>query len=267
MNDYINSTKHKKQFDLASKLGRKRIQELTNERIIEYNKNPKLCITCNGPIEYKKKNTNKFCSSSCSATYTNTGRIRSKESKLKTSNSLMGRPSPNKGKRWIKTQDGKLDECGEHTNIEYNKCKICNDAFVSIKRYPSNLTCSKKCRVYAQIGIRTYQNGSRKPVWFFNPYENKKVLLESSWEVKVAENLIERDIEWIRPKPIKWVDGNDKEHFYFPDFYLSKQDVYLDPKNPYCMNKDKEKMSIVEKKIKIIYGSLEKINNYIASVV
>jgi hypothetical protein len=38
---------------------------------LEYNKAPKLCKNCEEPIPYEKKNTNKFCSSSCSVTYSN----------------------------------------------------------------------------------------------------------------------------------------------------------------------------------------------------
>jgi hypothetical protein len=41
---------------------------------IDYNKNPKLCKQCDTAIPYEKRKTNKFCSSSCSATYSNTRR-------------------------------------------------------------------------------------------------------------------------------------------------------------------------------------------------
>lgn len=39
-------------------------------RIIEYNKNPKQCITCNSVISYDKRRT-KFCSHRCAAIYNN----------------------------------------------------------------------------------------------------------------------------------------------------------------------------------------------------
>lgn len=41
---------------------------------LEYNNSPKLCEHCSNPIPYEKRNTNKFCSSSCSATYSNSRR-------------------------------------------------------------------------------------------------------------------------------------------------------------------------------------------------
>jgi hypothetical protein len=41
---------------------------------MEYHSNPNLCKQCLSPISYEKRNTNKFCSSSCSATYSNSRR-------------------------------------------------------------------------------------------------------------------------------------------------------------------------------------------------
>ena len=53
----------------AGKLGSlKLIENLLNT----YNNNPKLCTNCKNPLYYKKRH-NKFCSSSCSATYNNIG--------------------------------------------------------------------------------------------------------------------------------------------------------------------------------------------------
>lgn len=83
-------------------------------------------------------------------------------------------------------------------------------------------------------------------------------MLESSWEVKVAEKLDQLKIKWIRPKPLKWVDNN-KTRYYFPDFYLPDYNLYLDPKNPYCMDKDIKKMKYFEDKINIVYGDIYKV--------
>ena len=81
-------------------------------------------------------------------------------------------------------------------------CKICNKPFV-VRSFSSKKTCNEQCRVIASTKARTYQNGSKKPSWYFNRQENKKVLLESSWEVRIAELLDELNIRWIRPKTIK----------------------------------------------------------------
>lgn len=41
---------------------------------LKYDKNPKLCKQCLCPLPYEKKNTNTFCSSSCSAIYFHSNR-------------------------------------------------------------------------------------------------------------------------------------------------------------------------------------------------
>jgi hypothetical protein len=100
-------------------------------------------------------------------------------------------------------------------------------------------------------------------------YQNKwygQIVLESSWEKDVALYLDQKDIKWNRPKPIKWVDSNNKKHLYYPDFYLEEYNLYLDPKNEYCMQKDKEKMKVVSKDINVVYGNIEYVLNEIDKV-
>jgi len=55
----------------------------------------------------------------------------------------------------------------------------------------------------------------------------------------------------------KWIDKNNNDRMYYSDFYLPDYDIYLDPKNPYCMELDKEKMKYFENKIKIYYGDID----------
>ena len=62
---------------------------------------------------------------------------------------------------------------------------------------------------------------------------------------------------------IKWVDSNNKTRRYFPDFYLPKYDRYLDPKNPYCMKQDEEKLKIISSMVDIIYGDKDMIKETI----
>lgn len=64
-------------------------------------------------------------------------------------------------------------------------------------------------------------------------------------------------------KSIKWVDKNQKERRYYPDFYLIDFDVYLDPKNPYVMDRDKEKLEIVCKQISLIFGDISVVKDYV----
>jgi hypothetical protein len=44
---------------------------------------------------------------------------------------------------------------------------------------------------------------------------------------------------------------------------MAKVNLYLDPKNPYCLLLDKEKLTIVSRSITLEYGSLDNIKNII----
>ena len=77
------------------------------------------------------------------------------------------------------------------------------------------------------------------------------VLLDSSWEEIIAKKLDQTNIEWIRPKDtLKWIDKNNIEHNYFPDFYIPKYDLYLDPKNPIAFLNQIEKVNYIQKHYK-----------------
>ena len=76
--------------------------------------------------------------------------------------------------------------------------------------------------------------------------EYKGVMLESSWELALAERLDELKIKWERPEPLKWVDQDGITHNYFPDFYLPEYDIYIDPKNPHAVAAQKDKINILK---------------------
>lgn len=84
--------------------------------IEEYNLKPKNCICCNNKIEFESKN-NKFCSLSCSAKYTNKGKIKSEETKKKLSNSFY---TSEKVKESLKNRKKK-----QYTSY----CKSCNNTY------------------------------------------------------------------------------------------------------------------------------------------
>lgn len=79
------------------------------------------------------------------------------------------------------------------------------------------------------------------------------VILDSSYEIKLAKILDEQNIRWTRPDSILWKDKYNKLHNYFADFYLIDYNIYLDPKNDYCFNKQKEKIDILSKTYNNIY--------------
>jgi len=97
-----------------------------------------------------------------------------------------------------------------------------------------------------------------------NTIMHNGILLDSTWEKKLAERLDELGISWIRPEPIKWKDDNNVYHNYFPDFYLTEHDIFLDPKNQYAYAVQKRKIEIISKQLPnlIILCSLKEINEF-----
>ena len=113
----------------AAKLGNISLQKINKERelfrIEQYNKNPSKCQNCGCDIPYKKRH-NKFCSSSCSATYNNKRReTRSEESRKKTVDSLRKRIYPIYP-IYPKTKISYCKTCGcviKHTGKYCDKCR------------------------------------------------------------------------------------------------------------------------------------------------
>ena len=146
---------------------------------------------------------------------------------------------------------------------EYINCSVCGEKFIKLKT-SNRKTCSKECRckIFSETAKRTKLGGNhnRFSLW----YESKiagKVFLESSYELKVAQELDRNNINWIRPKSFSYVTEDNKNHLYYPDFYLIDYKVYLDPKNSYLIEKDKIKISTVSQQnnIKVLVLTKEQL--------
>lgn len=66
----------------------------------------------------------------------------------------------------------------------------------------------------------------------------------------LAKRLDELNIVWERPGPIFYIAKDGSNRRYFPDFYLPKFDLYLDPKNPFAIKAQKDKLDQLTKQIK-----------------
>ena len=254
---YQNALRGQKLATEAAKLKSDKVKE-------EYNKTPNKCTNCGNDLTYPQRH-NKFCCSSCAASFNNKNRGGHKEeTKIKISKKLEGRTlSPEHKEKSIKSLQRVVkqrhDEGYERfLNKKTGKnCVICNTEITYENRFRK--TCSDECQIKSKTN-RKYLNGSRKTINY------NGIILESSWELKLAEWLDEYKIKWIRPEPIKWVlDGKNK--LYYPDFYLPDFNLYLDPKNPYCMDKDRVKMEIVSKEINIIFGDIDYVITKLGDVV
>ena len=91
------------------------------QRIKEYNRNPKRCLYCNAPISYKRKSA-KFCNSFCAAKYNNHNRVVTEAQKEKTSKTIKSKP----------IREVKCCKCGRitysnSTNYHNVLCDNCRD--------------------------------------------------------------------------------------------------------------------------------------------
>lgn len=249
-NDWIDKNRESKS-KIAERITLENQQKLIN-KINLYNKNHKLCFC--GAFHTYDTRKNKYCSASCAATSTNNIRNpRTQESRNKTATSLTGHK---------RSTPREILSC----SISFTSCTVCNKTILHKVKTPIRKTCSRSCQTIASVGNRTYINGRRLNIYYFNINENKTILLESSWEHDIAKFLDTNNIIWIRPTPIGYVDENKKSRLYFPDFYLPQIDTFLDPKNPYGMKCDAYKIKQVSKQISILVGDKEKMKSDILEI-
>lgn len=147
---------------------------------------------------------------------------------------------------WIKGLTKKTDERVKKMGENISKSQLGKPGHSHTEETKQKL--SKIARLN-ELGGHT----SKKQL-YYKTIDGNIVYLQSSYEIKVAEELDNNGVRWIRPKFIEWIDDNKISHRYYPDFYLCDFDLYLDPKNYFLQNKDKIKIECVQKQnsVKII---------------
>jgi hypothetical protein len=78
------------------------------------------------------------------------------------------------------------------------------------------------------------------------------IILDSSYEVRLAKVLDRNKIKWERPKKIMWIDDSNIKHRYYPDFFLVDYGYFIDTKNDYLAERDKRKIELVSSQNNII---------------
>lgn len=216
------------------------------------------CKKCNK--EFKPcKGLISYCSLKC-----RNSRTRTLESKLKTSLSMKNSDKVKLSLEAIKERTIKSNETRKRNGTDLKRekiknCTYCNKEFNSYMKENGGFPtlCSDECflnmKKYNAKGIkRRYYNGLK---------------FDSGFEVEIAKFLDENKIKWEQPKnAILWVDKLNKQHRYYADFYLSDYNIYLDPKNPYCIKMQKEKLDTVSKTINLIFGHPKKIKEEIKKI-
>lgn len=207
------------------------------------------CINCNSETKNPK-----FCCHSCSASFNNNKREkRTAESRQRTRESILKYLHSCNPDDIIRRQQSKLKAVETRRRNHPPKtekeviCSFCKQSFIiKFDGTTRNSTlcsdeCYRKMKSYNAKGIKRQEyNGN---------------IFDSGYEVLIAKYLDEKNIEWVIPKnAIYWFDSTGKQRRYFPDFYLPLYDIYLDPKNPYCISQQLEKLNAVLLLIKLLYG-------------
>jgi|688.fasta_scaffold199415_1 very-short-patch-repair endonuclease/predicted nucleic acid-binding Zn ribbon protein len=171
------------------------------QRIQLYLKNPKLCKCCNNPLPYEKTK-NKFCSSTCSASFTNKERFENGY-----------RVSAAHKEKIRKTWDTKQSNKPEFTKI--STCIICN------KFHPkSGKTCSKNCQdvLFKQSFTKTMESG-------YNPQQNRNRSIPSHLE-KSFKNWCKNNFPNVLFSQNKAFNCNGK--MYYGDFYFDSLKILIE---------------------------------------
>jgi hypothetical protein len=256
---YQNSEQHIENARRASEIALSCLEECVHcsEKIVRSSikrhekaciKNPsnyRECPNCSTQLTDRRV---KYCSKSCSATFSGKKRKQSASTKQKVSATLCQRYASGQ----ITAKKGYF---GRNTTcrIQFRNCENCEKLFClqGWSLEGRRKTCSVDCH-YSLVAKK------------FNPFQclsipfehnGETIYLQSNWEIAIAKYLNQAGISWIRPASIPWIDSSGKPHRYYPDFYLTAYNLYLDPKNSYVQEKDKEKLEAVTTTIELLVGS------------
>lgn len=208
----------------------------------------KHCASCDKEIPHHKK----FCNNSCSAKFNNSKRSMKWSDASKKKHSELMKSRSHKGSK------------NKSCKVKFLRCEVCNNHFMVRSHHELRKSCSNECKIELVFKDRKFVNGKRKTIPYYCKGLGREVRLESSWELRIAEFLDENNIRWIRPKSLKWEDSNGISRRYFPDFYLVDGGIYLDPKNPFCIEKDAEKLEYFKDKISLCYGDVNDVIEFVS---
>lgn len=147
----------------------------------------------------------------------------------------------NSSRIWKKDTIEKLKKSSKEINNEY---------WTEEKRKEHSLLMSKIVKERPDSYSKNNVSGRAKII----DYNGKK--LKGKWELQIAELLDKYKIDWtndIEPIPYFW---NNNWHLYFPDFYLIKQNKFIEVKG-YERERDRKKWENVNNLIVIKEKEIE----------
>lgn len=207
--------------------------------------------------------TGRFCSESCARSFSTT---KSKDKKKKIFCLNCNKPIIVALRSSNKLYCIECKKKGFGNQYEKRICPICDKIFYAAKGYIKvhcGIKCSSKSETYKEKQkYNAFKNKlgghTSKKAIYYKTKNDKVVYLQSEYEVTVAKILDKQNIEWTRPKPFIWVDKDNISHRYYPDFYLPKYDIYLDPKNDFLIREHDEKINLVKEQNSINLAILSK---------
>lgn len=203
----------------------------------------KQCPKCKN--EHKKLGL--FCSRKCA-----NSRQWNSEDKLKKSVAAKNSKKKKQAAEKLKNKPGRIQTAKEKKKRSKTLKKLYKEnSFLRLKCSERRLGKKANEETKRKLSIKAKERNlgghTSKLKLYYKKKNNEVVYLQSSYELKVAETLEQNNINWIRPKPLKWEDSKQIEHNYYADFYLTSYNVYLDTKNDYLLVKDEEKINTVRK--------------------
>ena len=93
----------------------------------------------------------------------------------------------------------------------------------------------------------------RKKLWskksVYTTKDGRKIEMDSTWEVILAQKLDEIDVKWIRDNTLKlpYITRGRRKRKYIPDFYLPDYNLYIEVKG-YWTDAARHKMKDVQER-------------------
>ena len=173
------------------------------------------CKLCNKIFEVIPSDPRIYCSHSCAAKVTNSGRIQSEKTRQKIAKSLIGTKSPFKG----------VIKVPRPQRICENP--KCGKVFVAIEwAGKKRKYCSNKCHMTVMGGKPTSPKASKGKAGIRKDISDK-IYFYSRWEANFARLQNYLGVKWeYEPKTFALGSQN-----YTPDFYLPKTNTYIEVKN------------------------------------
>lgn len=210
--------------------------KLSQKRKDEYYLNPKKCINCQEAIEYERKCEKKYCSTKCSAIYTQKNRGHHKWT--------------DKGKKYLS------DLAKNQIHTKHGSHLVCPNCKIQFYKHKKSkqIYCSHVCwsqyvknnhLLRNKVGGFREKGGRGKQGWYKGYYCN------SSWELAWVIYNLEHGVKFIRNKKGFPYIFNNKKFNFFPDFIIESTNEYVEIKG-YLDGKNKAKIDAFPHKLNVI---------------